>query len=183
MGRERMLYVMGFTFAMTFFMAVVLSFAHYQTVDIVYNNELERRQSTVLAALGISADSQDAVFAAYSALAHKELPAEVVGDRPVYMYQDNKGFRFARQFSGPGVWGDITAVISVNADATEIVGVEILEHNETPGLGGRVTNRAFLDQLLGETIGSDGIYVATRGPGDRDPTNSKIDGITGAGGA
>lgn len=180
MRRERMLYVMGFTFVMTFFMAVVLSFAHYQTVDIVYNNELERRQSTVLAALGIEAGSQEEVFAAYSALEHKDFSPAAGDDRPVYVYQDSTGPRYARQFTGPGVWGDIVAVISVNADASEIIGVEILDHNETPGLGGRVTSRTFLDQLAGESIGAEGITVVTRGPGDSDPSNGKIDGITGA---
>lgn len=180
MRPERMLYVMGFTFIMTFFMAVVLSFAHYQTVDIVYNNELERRQSTVLAALGIEAGSQEEVFAAYSALEHNEVSPTAGDDRPVYVYRDSTGPRYARQFTGPGVWGDIVAVISVNADASEIIGVEILDHNETPGLGGRVTSRTFLDQLAGEQIGAEGITVVTRGPGDSDPSNGKIDGITGA---
>jgi Na+-transporting NADH:ubiquinone oxidoreductase subunit C len=180
MMREKMWYVMGFTFGVTFLIALVLSFAHYQTVDMVRNNELERRQSTVLAALGIEAHTQEEVFAAYSALEHQDLPSTVVGDRPVYVYHDHSGPRFARMFSGPGIWGDITAVISVNADATAVIGVEILDQNETPGLGGRVTSRRFLDQLSGETIGPDGIYVTTRGPGDYSPGNSRIDGITGA---
>jgi len=171
---------MGFTFTVTFLIAIVLSFAHTQTVDIVYNNELERRQSTVLAALGIRADSQEEVFAAYSNLEHADLSSAGTDTRPLYRYRDGSGVRFARQFTGPGVWGDITAVVSVNADASRVLGVEILDHNETPGLGGRVTGRKFLDQLAGERIGDQGVYVAIRGPGDPNPDNSQIDGITGA---
>ncbi len=182
MRKEKMLYVMGFTFALTFLMGVVLSFAHTSTVEIVRNNELERRQSTVLAALGIQTESQDEVFRAYSALEHAELPSELTEDRPVYVYRAGDGTRFARQFTGPGVWGDITAVVSVDADRSRVIGVEILDHNETPGLGGRVTSRAFLDQLSGEKIGPEGIYVAIRGPGDDISDNSQIDGITGASG-
>ncbi|MFW5695904.1 MAG: FMN-binding protein [Alkalispirochaeta sp.] len=180
MRNEKLLYVMGFTFLLTFLMAVVLSFAHTSTVEIVRNNELERRQSTVLAALGVAAETQEEVFSAYSELGHANLPADQDDGRPLYVYTDGRAPRFARQFTGPGVWGDITAVVSVDAEGARIVGVEILDHNETPGLGGRVTSRAFLDQLSGERIGDEGIYVVTRGPGDENPDNSQIDGITGA---
>lgn len=180
MRTEKMTYVIAFTFALTFLMAVVLSFAHSRTTGIVHANELERRQSTVLAALGIPADSQEEVFAAYAALERIDLSTGSDDGGYLYRFDAADGVRFARQFSGPGIWGDIVAVLSVNADATRVIGVEILDQNETPGLGGRVTNRSFLDQFNGERLTPDGIYVAVRGPGDTDPDNGKIDGITGA---
>ena len=180
MRTEKMAYVIGFTFALTFLMAIVLSFVHFRTTEIVRTNELERRQATVLAALRIPADSQEAVFAAYAALERIDVPTGSDEAAHLYRFQAADGVRFARQFSGPGVWGDIVGVLSVNSDATRVIGVEILDQNETPGLGGRVTNRSFLDQLAGETLTPEGIYVAVRGPGDTDPDNGKIDGITGA---
>ncbi|MDA3951781.1 MAG: FMN-binding protein [Spirochaeta sp.] len=180
MRTENMAYVTGFTFVVTFVMAIILSFVHFRTTETVRTNELERRQATVLAALGIPANSQEEVFAAYAALERIDLSAASDETEYLYRFQGSDGVRFARQFSGPGIWGDIVAVLSVNANATRIIGVEILDQNETPGLGGRVTNRSFLDQFNGELLAPDGIYVAVRGPGDTDPDNGKIDGITGA---
>ena len=175
MKKEGMAYVIGFTFMVTFTMGILLSAAHTSTIDIVERNELERRKSTVLSAIGIGADSTEEIFAAYADL---ELLAE--GGPGLYIYSGEGEPIIARQFSGPGVWGDIVAVVSVNADVTRIIGVEILDQNETPGLGGRVTGSAFLDQLRGERIGPDGVFVQTRGPGDYDAENAQIDGITGA---
>ena len=175
MKKEGVAYVIGFTFIVTFTMGMLLSAAHTSTIDIVERNELERRKSTVLSAIGIVADSTEEIFAAYTDL---ELLDE--GGPGLYIYSGEGEPIIARQFSGAGVWGDIVAVMSVNADVTRIIGVEILDQNETPGLGGRVTSRVFLDQLRGERIGPDGVYVQVRGPGDLDSENAQIDGITGA---
>lgn len=177
MRKESLGYIVIFTFIVTFAMAVMLAVAHTSTVEQVELNELERRKSTVLAAIGIDAETMDteAVFEAYGNL---EQIAE--GGSGLYLYNEAGDQIIARQFSGPGVWGDIVAVVSVNADVTRIIGVEILDQNETPGLGGRVTSEEFLTQLRGERIGPDGIHVVTRGPGDEDKDNAQIDGITGA---
>ena len=49
----------------------------------------------------------------------------------------------------------------------KVVGVTVLEHNETPGMGSKVTGTSFLEQFLGKksvALGSniDGITGATR---------------------
>lgn len=185
MQRETVGYVVGFTFLVTFTMAILLAFAHSSTVEIVERNEMVRRQSTVLSAIGIDVDSADEVFDEYSNLERIDLEQLDLDDLAeggpgLYIYSGQQEPIIARQFSGPGVWGEIVAVISVNSDVTRVIGVEILDQNETPGLGGRVTTREFLDQLRGEAIGPDGIHVVVRGPGDYDPDNAQIDGITGA---
>lgn len=177
MNRNGIAYVIIFTFILTFGMVLVLSVAHFSTVARVETNELERRKSTVLAAIGIEADGTEDIFAAYADLARLD-----EGGPGLYVYDDAGEPIIARQFSGPGVWGPIVAVVSVNADVSRIIGVEILDQNETPGLGGRVTTRAFLDQLRGELIGEDGVEVVIRGPGNYNPEDGKIDGITGASG-
>lgn len=179
MRKESLGYIVIFTFIVTFVMAVMLAMAHTSTIEQVELNELERRKSTVLAAIGKDSESMgtEEIFEAYGNL---EQIAE--GGSGLYIYDGSDEPIIARQFSGPGVWGDIVAVVSVNADVTRIIGVEILDQNETPGLGGRVTSEEFLTQLRGERIGPDGIRVIIRGPGDADKENAQIDGITGASG-
>ena len=51
---------------------------------------------------------------------------------------------------GPGVWGTITLSIGVSPDMDSILGVYFLDHNETPGLGGRITEPWFCNQFKGK---------------------------------
>ncbi len=171
--RERPLYTVLFSFVLTFSIAFILTGAHLFTTPIVEDNELERRQGAVLRAMGIHLDDRDDVFATYSRLDSR-------GDG-LYRYStEDDRLLIARVFSGPGVWGQIQGVIGVDAAARRIIGVEILDHQETPGLGGRVADARFLSQLQGERFDENGIVMNIRGPGNYDPDDGRIDGITGA---
>ncbi len=52
-------------------------------------------------------------------------------------------------FSLGGLWGPVRGVITLESDFQTIVNVTVLEEQETPGLGGKVKNREFLDQFIG----------------------------------
>mgnify|MGYP003333891887 FL=1 len=52
-------------------------------------------------------------------------------------------------FSLGGLWGPVRGVITLESDFQTIVNVTVLEEQETPGLGGKVKNREFLDQFVG----------------------------------
>lgn len=52
-------------------------------------------------------------------------------------------------FSLGGLWGPLRGVITLESDFITIVNVTVLEEQETPGLGGKVKNREFLDQFKG----------------------------------
>ena len=52
-------------------------------------------------------------------------------------------------FSLGGLWGPVRGVITLESDFQTIVNVSVLEEQETPGLGGKVKNREFLDQFVG----------------------------------
>ena len=71
-------------------------------------------------------------------------------------YQDNANgtitFGFGPTFGG-GVWGPIIGLLSLESDFTTIVRIAVLQQEETPGLGGIVATRAYLDTFEGKTIG------------------------------
>lgn len=71
-------------------------------------------------------------------------------------YQDNANgtitFGFGPTFGG-GVWGPIIGLLSLENDFTTIVRISVLQQEETPGLGGIVATRAYLDTFEGKTIG------------------------------
>jgi Na+-transporting NADH:ubiquinone oxidoreductase subunit C len=49
--------------------------------------------------------------------------------------------------SGPGLWGEITALIGFDEQNNLITGIEFIKQNETPGLGGRITEDWFKEQF------------------------------------
>lgn len=174
MGKQGIVYTAIFMFLATFLFTGALSWVHTSTAERVANNERESYQRTVLSALGIEPETQDEVFERYDALNPTERSGLLIYETEV---QGEK--LIAKQFAGPGVWGEISGIMSFTADGTRIRGVEIIDQNETPGLGARVTEEWFLSQLRGELI-VDGQIRMNRGEGDYDPDNGTIDGITGA---
>jgi len=79
-------------------------------------------------------------------------------------YQDRTSgaitFGFNRTFGG-GVWGPIIGLLSLESDFTTIIRISVLQQEETPGLGGIVATRAYLDTFKGKTIdlGDDALSI------------------------
>jgi len=55
-------------------------------------------------------------------------------------------------FTGPGFWGPISGVVAVDPTGSRIVGISFTKHQETPGLGGRISEAWFRDQFRGKPI-------------------------------
>ncbi len=49
--------------------------------------------------------------------------------------------------SGPGLWGEIEAVVGYDRSGKVLTGVEFVKQNETPGLGARITEPWFKEQF------------------------------------
>jgi len=99
-------------------------------------------------------------------------------------YQDNANgtitFGFGPTFGG-GVWGPIIGLLSLESDFTTIVRIAVLQQEETPGLGGIVATRAYLDTFNGKSIGmgDDALAIIK----DLDPATAEaneVRSITGA---
>ena len=144
---------------------------------IARGREARARCIELLDAMGIPAQGDNEVFVQYEErVTQRErgtlttLEASVNG-QPVT----------AVKFTGGGLWGQITGVLAVRPDLSRIVGIDIIDHNETPGLGGRIAEDWFRDQFRGERIVTGHLVVATgTGGGDEDHENGAVDGITGA---
>ncbi len=82
---------------------------------------------------------------------------EYDGEDYTYTFYEDKlsgiiTFGFGPTFGG-GVWGPIIGLLSLASDFTTIVRIAVLQQEETPGLGGIVATRAYLDTFQGKTIG------------------------------
>ncbi|MCS7181375.1 MAG: RnfABCDGE type electron transport complex subunit G [bacterium] len=70
-----------------------------------------------------------------------------------------------------GYGGYITLKVGLDKE-NKIKKIKVKEHNETPGLGSKITQESFLNQFIGKTKNE--IYLK------KDKTDGKIDSITGA---
>lgn len=99
-------------------------------------------------------------------------------DTTIYVLKEGgQDAGYAFPVSGPGLWGQINAYVAINTDLSELYGIVFVKHEETPGLGGRIEEEAYLSQYrnLDLSSGTPGSYIISRpAPG------GNIDAIAGA---
>ncbi len=89
-------------------------------------------------------------------------------------YRDDASGRVSFRFEGGGVWGPIIGIITLESDLETIAEITILAQEETPGLGGVVAERDYLDTFVGKTMEIDIVKGAVT------LNANQVDSITGA---
>jgi Na+-transporting NADH:ubiquinone oxidoreductase subunit C len=174
MNKQSTVYTMVFMFIVAFAFVFLLSLTNEATRERVELNQEVARKRAVLSALGVGELTDEEVLERFEEVEQLERDGATVFEATV----DGETV-YAKEFAGSGLWGTIEGVLGVSGDVSATVGLEIINHNETPGLGGRITEPWFQRQFAGENIGAEGIAF-TAGDGDFDHENSEVDGITGA---
>ncbi len=79
----------------------------------------------------------------------------------VYRGSDDAGtlLGYAVRVQTQGYGGTITMLVGVSADLDSILGIEVVEQVETPGLGGNITNQSFKQQFEGLAANEPIAYV------------------------
>ena len=146
----------------------ILVAVNYYTTPVISRNEQREVQAGVLRALGIPfpEGEQERVFA-------DSVKARQAGGKTYYV-ADGAGIAFP--YSGSGLWGPINGIVALNPDLRTLKGITILHQEETPGLGSRITEAAYLDQFRGKDFSS-GLKLT---PPGKAKANNEIDAITGA---
>lgn len=175
MNKQSLIYTVIFTFLVSFVFVTVLAFANDSTREQVQLNQELARQRAILNALNIDYDGPDDVQAKFD-----DVEIEDRDGTELYKAQKDDHTAIAKEFSGSGLWGTIRGILAVQEDLSRTVGIEIIEHNETPGLGGRIDEPWFKEQLRNLRIVDGTIDVGGAGDGDEDKENGEIDAITGA---
>ena len=150
------------------------------TAPAIQRNEEIRLKRNVLAALAVPADgSDDAVLAVFDSV----VEIRPAGGRVFYISRATGDVAF--EYVGSGLWGPIRGAVAVDPVFTRIRGITVFHQEETPGLGSRITERAYLDGFRDKRFAG-GLVLATPGrtvrstatTGDAGP--EQIDAITGA---
>ena len=79
----------------------------------------------------------------------------------VYLVMDENGNRNGAvlHIRGQGLWGTMYGLISLEDDMSTVRGVHFYEHSETPGLGGEITNPAWVKTWEGKELYGDDVKV------------------------
>lgn len=96
-----------------------------------------------------------------------------------YVFYTAADGSLAFEFRGPGLWGWIHGIISLEKDLKTIRGMKILHQEETPGLGGRIAEEDYLKQFESKEILPRIIFV----PEGKTKNPNEVDAITGATGS
>ncbi|MDN5341636.1 FMN-binding protein [Oceanotoga sp. DSM 15011] len=177
MKKQSKSYTIIFTFIVSFIFVFVLALANELTKEQIVKNQQLFERKAVLNAFGIIYENDDEAFEKYE----DTIKIEKYNDEILYEYEKNDEKFYGFKFTGNGLWGTITGILAVNSDVSQILGIDFISHNETPGLGGRIEEEWFKDQFKNEKIINNNIKVIVGGgEGDLDKENSEIDSITGA---
>jgi len=146
---------------------LLLGIKNYTLPKIKRYEEIQLK-STILEAAGISytIDDLDETF-------NKKIKAFTKDDFPYYR-SPNRLYIF--EFEGRGLWGMIKGVLTLRPDLETIENVNIVSQEETPGLGGRISEKAFLDTFRNKKVLPE-IILALR---QKATKINEIDAISGA---
>ena len=165
--KDRILMVIFILVLGTILTTALLAVNSYTTPIIEKNNEITVKQS-ILNALEItfSQDKTEDVFS-------RNIEITTRGDKDFYISKDGN---IAFEYSGSGLWGPIDGVIGIKPDLKTIKAVTIIHQEETPGLGGRISEKGFLDSFKDKTLVPDLLITAS----GKASGSNEVDGITGA---
>lgn len=141
------------------------------TEPLVLMNEDLKLKSSALDAFGIPYGKSDiiAVFDNHVKILKKN-------EYTFYIAQDGS---VAFEFHGPGLWGPISGIACLEKDLKTIRNIKITHQEETPGLGARIAENAYLKQFIGKLIFPKLIFM----PEGRATGANEVDAITGATGS
>jgi Na+-transporting NADH:ubiquinone oxidoreductase subunit C len=169
---KRILKIMGFVFAMGSITSLLIIGMDALTFERILANEQALFQSKVLDAFEVpyTTATINEVFIQNV----EAIELDLNGER-LTVYRDPRTGRISMEISGGGVWGPIIGVLTLEPDFVTIAKVAILQQEETPGLGGRITEPAYLAKYVGVVFKPD--VVVTKNTPSAD---NEVDAITGA---
>ncbi len=185
MNRNAPGYVLGFMALLCAVFGAGVATVHYATRDMLAANERLNHNRVVCSAFGLPVEGRapaDYARAMEQALVVATVPDGRGGARSVYRRADADPPVVGFTFWGMGFWDRIEGFAVMTADLETLVRLRFLDHKETPGLGARIEEAAFLDQFEG--LRPDWTAAPDRrvmiGPAAPTQAGNRVDAVTGA---
>lgn len=150
---------------------ILLVGVNVYTMPLITKNEEFKLKTSVLTVLEIAYDEPNVTKAFASQI--RELKKDG------YIFYNSSDGAVAFEFRGSGLWGPISGLISLEKDLKTIRKLKITYQEETPGLGGRIAEAAYLKQFKHKEILPRLIFM----PEGKASQKNEVDAITGATGS
>ncbi len=152
--KDSRVYPILFMMIITIIFVGILAFFYHSTKTRVKDYEVNTLKKTVLNVFEIPTDQIEKNYSLY---------IREVDKNQIHYYQAHKdsvllGNAFIIQ--GKGLWGGITAMIAYSPDYQKIINFAIINQNETPGLGARITEDWFTGQFSKKQVIKDKQFTA-----------------------
>lgn len=176
--KKSMAYPVVFMLVLTGVLTLALAFINQKAEPIIeFNQEVELKQKILyvfnILPEGASPEEVNEIFDEKVVDLDKPF-----NDRAVYaLKEDNNEVAYAVPISGPGLWGSIEAYLGVSKDMKIVTGIEFIKQEETPGLGGRISEADYKNQYreldISNPVGNEIII-------NRPAEGGNVDAIAGA---
>lgn len=141
------------------------------TLPLITKNEELKLKSAVLEVLEIDHTVANAL---------KVFTESVkVLNKDSYTFYSASDGSVAFEFYGPGLWGPISGILSLEKDLKTIRKMKIVHQEETPGLGGRIAEENYLRQFKHKEVFPRLVFL----PEGKSNGPNEVDAITGATGS
>lgn len=190
MNKNSLGYTIIFTFIVAFALVLPLSVANQVTLPLVEQNSKLVEARAILSALGEDSSglAPQKILERFASLTTIDIGVEPEGGNVVvptvlYSARSAAGNRYAGTFSGPALWGQVEIALGFDAGVEKLLGFSVISQNETPGLGGRITEPWFGLQFKDQSIPADRLTfnpVTSGKQGNVEKMDARVDGITGA---
>jgi len=169
------LHTVAFMAALTVVFMSAVSGAHLLTRNTVTLNQSLYLKRAVLKAAGLTVPEEGlAVETLYRRHVRPMNPSDPEGWLEVTNAPEG-AVVLVRQTSGPGLWGEIGAMVGFRTPDLVLSGIAFTAQNETPGLGARIMEPWFVGQFRGKRAA-----LALVPEGTQSSKPDEIDAITGA---
>jgi len=155
-------------------------------MDLLFSARIEANENAALYQAILSHNDETFTESTYFSVFESVIVVEdyVVNGQDVKLYINNDtnqiSFIFGI-FDASGYIDDIVGVLTIEDDFKTIVDITILQQGETPGLGGKVVLREFLDQFIGMQFDDTTEFPIIIGPiGSTENAPNEVDQIAGA---
>lgn len=168
-------YPIIFMAVVTAIFTFVLAFLNYSTAETIEFNEETELRKKILYVLDIETESDDSEEV--KKIFDERIEETKVDEDIVYSLRSGEEVvAYAFPVRGAGLWGSILGYVGISADYSEIIGIDFINHSETPGLGGRIEEEPYKEQFRGLKLSSDGTDYIIYKPS----SGGNVDAISGA---
>ena len=180
MKKDSNTYIFIYITALVVVVAVVLTLVSTGLKPRRDMNKQAEKCQQILRAAGHDIDRSKAVEA------FSNLATPLTDDGRKYRVISSDGSKgIAVHLDGKGLWGPIWGYAVVSEDGQTLKGVSFDHKSETPGLGAKITDEAFLNSFKGKKLyDKDGNFVSVRvlkpGTASEIAEENRVDAISGA---